>query len=104
VTFDIPPNTLMTRVYHQVMTAFTGATVITIGDGDAVDNWIAGATITPGTAGDTVGDPDAVTPAIGIKYYQTGGVLRAVFTGIATAGTGKLFAEVISYAEPLTST
>lgn len=104
VTFDIPRNTIMLKVVHQVTTLFAGCTDITIGDGDADDGWIATGTITYGTAGDTVTDPDSTNHALGVKYYQTGGVLKAVFTGVATAGAGKLFAKVISYAEPLTST
>jgi len=104
VTFDVPRNVIIEKVIHQVATAFTGATAITIGDGDADDGWIAGATITPGSAGDTVSDPDSTNHAIGAKFYQTGGQLKAVFTGVATAGTGKLFAKIISYAEPLAST
>jgi len=102
--FHIPENCRVIEVRHEVDVAFTGVTDITVGDGDAADNWIATSTITPGTVGDFVGDGDSTNHAAGGKYYRSGGYLKLTFTGVSSAGQGKLFAHVISYAESVTAT
>ena len=102
--FHLPEGARVLEVRHEVDTAFTGVTDMTVGDADAADNWIATSTITPGTAGDFVGDIDSTNHAAGGKLYSSGGYLKITFTGVASAGTGKLFAHVISYSEALTAT
>lgn len=102
--FHLPEDCRVIEVRHEVDAAFTDVTDITLGDADAVDNWIATSTITPGTAGDFVGDADSTNHAAGGKYYQDGGYLKLTFTGVASAGQGKVFAHVISYAETETAT
>jgi len=102
--FHLPEGARVIEVRHEVDDAFTSVTDITVGDADAADGWIATSTITPGTAGDFVGDADSTYHAAGGKLYSSGGYLKITFTGVASAGQGKLFAHVISYSEALTAT
>ena len=99
VSFHVPPGTMVLKVIHRVDTALTGVTDVLIGDGDASNGWIATGTITPATAGDCVTDPDSTYHALGVKRYSTGDTIDISMTGIASAGSGMIFIETISYAE-----
>ena len=101
VSIEVPPRTMVLRVRHVVATAFTGATDILVGDGDAANGWIRTGIITPGTAGDFIGDPPGAFEVAGGKYYAAGDTIDISFTGVTTAGTGKIFVEMISYHEAL---
>lgn len=99
-TVGIPvlPNSRVLRVFHEVSEEFTGVTAMVVGDGSDPDGWIATGVITPGTAGDFVKDYDSTYGSKG-KLYQDGDTLDIGFTGVASAGSGILWHEVISYAE-----
>ena len=97
-SMHVPPGSRVLRVYHEVQVAFTGVTAMIVGDGDGTNSWIATANITPGTVGDFVNDPDAAYAVVG-KLYQDGDTIDIIQTGVATAGEGILWVEVISYAE-----
>ena len=56
--------------------------------------------ITPTTAGDFGVDYDAALAVKG-KLYQDGDTIDITFTGIATAGEGILWVEMISYGEAI---
>lgn len=101
VTMQIPPGSRVLRVRHEVDVAFTGVTAMVVGDGDTANGWIVSGVITPGTAGDFVGDVDSTFEGAGGKLYQSGDTIDIDMTGIATAGEGILFAEVISYHEAI---
>ena len=101
ISLFVPPRSKVLRVYHQVDEALTGITAMTVGDDDTADGWIESGVITPGTAGDFVWDYDSDFCKTG-KYYSTADTIDITFSGIATAGSGKIFAEVISYFEDLT--
>lgn len=104
ISLFVPPGTRMLRAIHEVSTALTGVTAMVLGDGDTANGWIRTARITPGTAGDFVGDLGSTYAAAGGKLYQTGDTLDLAFTGVATAGSGKVYAELISYNEAITAT
>lgn len=103
VPIHIPPGSRVIDVRLEIDTAWTGTTAVTVGDGSAADGWIATGVITPTTAGDFGGDYDASIRVKG-KIYQTGDTLDITFTGVATAGTAKVFMQVISYHEAITAT
>ena len=99
VSVMIPRGTRMLRVAHEVHTAFTGVTAMTIGDGSAADGWIATAVISPTAATpEFVLDYDSTYAAVG-KLYMDGDTLDIAFAGIATAGSGIVWMEFISYGE-----
>lgn len=104
ISFFVPPGTRMVRAIHEVGVALTGATAMILGDGDATNGWIRTGRITPGTAGDFIGDLGSTYAAQGGKLYQTGDTLDLAFTGVTSAGAGKVYAEVISYNEAITAT
>jgi len=97
-SLHIPPGSRVLRVYHEVQVAFTGVTSMIVGDGDEDDGWIETANIDPSTVGDFVQDPDAEFSAVG-KFYQDGDTIDVTQVGVASAGVGILWVEVISYAE-----
>lgn len=101
VSLHVPPNSMVLRVVHRVDEVMTGVTALEVGDGDDADGWIVSGLIDPATAGDFAADIDAAYPALGGKIYTAGDTIDIAITGIATAGKGILFAEVISYAEAL---
>lgn len=103
VSFDVPPRAVVLRVVHQVTEALTGATALTIGDDSDADGWMASGVADPSTAGDTALDYDAAYAVKG-KYYSSGDTIDISFTGVVTAGSGKIFIEVLSYFEDLTDT
>jgi len=103
VSIHVPPMTFVMRVALLIGAAFTGTTAVTVGDGDDVDGWIASGTITPTTAGDMAVDNDAALSEVG-KLYEDGDTIDITFTGVATAGSGKVFIETVSYNEALTAT
>lgn len=98
VAIPVLPNSRVLRVFHEVAEAFTGVTAMTVGDGDTADGWIASGTITPTSAGDFVWDYDSDFAKVG-KLYEDGDTIDIGFTGVASAGSGILWQEVISYAE-----
>ena len=104
VTVEIPPRTKILRVAHQITEALTGVTSIIIGDDTDPNGWVANA-YGAGTAGLFITDYTAAYAAVG-KYYADGDTIDITFGGTATwtAGSGKLFIEVLSYFEDLTDT
>ena len=98
VSIDVAPGTRVTRVALEISTAFTGTTAVEVGDATDPNGWIASGVITPTTANDFGLDYDAAYSVKG-KKYTSGGQITVTFTGIATAGTGILWADVISYNE-----
>jgi hypothetical protein len=100
VSVGIPPNSRVLRVALEIGAGFTGTTAVIVGDGDASNGWIATGVITPATAGDFGLDYDASLAVKG-KLYQTGDTIDITFTGIATAGEGILYVEMISYGEAI---
>jgi hypothetical protein len=100
VAIGIPPNSRVLRVALEIGAGFTGTTAVTVGDGTTADGWIASGTITPTTAGDFGLDYDSTYGVKG-KLYQTGDTIDITFTGVATAGEGILFVEMISYGEAI---
>ena len=98
----VPPNGKVLRVVHEVVTAFTGATDIQVGDGSTQDGWIGTGTITLGTPGDCVGDPDSTYHALGCKRYGDGDTIDVYVAGPVSAGSGKVYVEVLGYFENLT--
>ena len=99
VSVIIQRGTRALRVAHEVHTAFAGVTAMTIGDGAAADGWIATGVITPTAATpEFVLDYDSTYAAVG-KMYMDGDTLDIAFTGIATAGSGIVWMEYISYGE-----
>lgn len=99
VGIHVPPGSRVLRLRHEVSEAFTGVTAMIVGDGVTDNGWIETGVITPGTAGDFIGDLSAAFEAQGGKFYQDGDTIDVEFTGVATAGSGIVFIEVISYAE-----
>ena len=105
VELEIPPKSIVLRVLHQISAVFTGVTAMTVGEGAvgaATNNdWIADAwgANTAGLLTIGIAEP---YPVLQCRYYPNGGVIRIYFTGPATAGSGKLFAQVLSYMEDLT--
>lgn len=100
VGIGIPPNSRVLRVALEISEAFTGTTAVTVGDGTTADGWIASGVVTPTTAGDFAMDYDAAYAVAG-KRYGDGDTIDITFTGVATAGSGILFVEMISYGEAL---
>ena len=95
----LPPGAAVLRVANRVDEAFTGATDLTIGDGTDPDGFLATGVASPTAAGDFVCDTDAAY-ADG-KYYEDGDTIDIYIAGPVTAGSGKLFVEVLSYFEDL---
>lgn len=102
VTVELPPRCKVLRVAHQITAALTGIDAIEIGDGADPNGWVADA-YGGGTAGEFITDYTAAYAAVG-KYYADGDTMDINFSGIASAGSGKLFIEVLSYFEDLTDT
>lgn len=98
INVQIPPKTIVLRAWHRVDAAFTGVTAVIVGDGDNTQGWLATGLIVPGTPG-AVCDPTAAYVAAGGKWYPDGDTIDIAQTGIATAGSGILFVEMISYHE-----
>jgi len=98
VSVDVAPRTRVLRVALEITTAFTGTTAVVVGDGTTADGWIATGTITPATINDFGLDYDSTYGVKG-KKYTSGDTIDVSFTGIATAGEGILWMEVISYEE-----
>jgi len=98
VSVPIYPGARVNAVKLEVTTAFAGTTAVVVGDGSAANGWIATGVITPTTLNDFGGDYDAAYAVKG-KKYTTGDTIDVTFTGVATAGAGILWVNVISYAE-----
>lgn len=103
VPIHIPPGSRVIDVRLEISTAWTSATAVIIGDGTDDNGWLLTGVVDPTSAGAFGGSPTAALRATG-KLYQTGDTLDISFAGIATAGTAKLFMQVISYNEALTAT
>ena len=98
INVQIPPKSIVLRVWHRVEIAFTGVTAMIVGDGDATNGWLATGLIVPGTPG-AVTDPTSAYHLLFGKWYEDGDTIDIAQTGIATAGAGILFVELISYHE-----
>jgi hypothetical protein len=82
----------------EASTAWTGVTAVVVGDGAQADGWLRTGVVDMATASTFAKDEVATFVLIG-KKYETGDTLDISFTGIATAGTGKIFIEMLSYNE-----
>lgn len=100
VAIHIPPGSRVLRVALEIGAGFTGTTAVTVGDGDTADGWIASGVITPATAGQFGLDYDSTFGVVG-KLYQDGDTIDITFTGVASAGEGILWVEMISYNEAI---
>lgn len=96
VSVQVQPGARCLRVAHETVTAFTGATALTIGDGAAADGWMATAVADPTTAGNFAVDYDSTFTRTA-KIYATGDTIDISFAGIATAGTGRIYIEMLSF-------
>lgn len=101
IEIEIPPGAIVLQVGHQISATLTGVTAITVGDGSAAAGWIADAWVAGATGFYT--DYTATYAAVG-KRYNTGDTIDVAFTGICTAGSGKVFVKILSYTEELTGT
>lgn len=101
VSLHVPPLSMVLRVIHRVDEVMTGVTALVVGDGATANGWIETGLIDPTAAGDFAADIDATFPALGGKIYPDGDTIDITITGVAAAGKGILFAEVVSYAEAL---
>lgn len=100
VSIHVPPMTFVKGAVLQISTAWTNTTAVSVGDSVNAQGWIVSGQIDPTVAGEMELDYDAAFVVTG-KLYQTGDLITVTFTGVATAGTAKLFIEVISYNEAL---
>lgn len=103
-TLFVPAEARVLRVCSQIDEAFTGVTSMIVGDGDDPNGWIADA-YDAGAAGTFMTDYTAAYAATG-KRYGTADTIDITFGGATswTAGSGKLWVEVLSYFEDLTDT
>jgi hypothetical protein len=104
VSLFVPANAKVLRVAHLIDEAFTGVTSIIVGDGSATNGWIADA-YGAGTAGTFITDLTSTYAAVG-KMYTTADTIDVTLGGTTswTAGSGKLFVEMLSYNEDLEDT
>jgi len=98
VSIHVPAGSRVLRVAFEASTAWTNTTAVVIGDGAAADGWMATGNVNPSVASSFGIDYNATYAVLG-KKYETGDTIDISFAGIATAGTGKLFVEMISYNE-----
>jgi len=101
IEIEVPPGAIVLQVGHQISAALTGITAITIGDDDAAAGWVADAWVAGATGFYT--DYTAAYAAAG-KWYDDGDTIDVAFTGIALAGSGKVFVKILSYTETLLGT
>jgi hypothetical protein len=100
VSIGIPLNSRVLRVALEIGAGFTDTTAVVVGDGDTANGWIETGVITPTTAGDFGLDYNSTFGVKG-KLYQSGDTIDITFTGVASAGEGILFVEMISYNEAI---
>lgn len=98
VSVQVPVGARVLRVALEVTAVFTGTTAVVVGDGSAANGWIATGVVTPTVDNSFALDYDAAYAVSG-KHYPSGDTIDVTFTGIATAGTGILWIEVISFEE-----
>jgi len=101
IEIEVPPGAIVLQVVHQISETLTGITAIEVGDGDDANGWIADAYGAGATGVRT--DYTAAYAAVG-KRYDDGDTIDVAFTGIASAGSGKVFVKILSYTEELTGT
>ena len=102
INIDVPPGAIVLRVVHQISATLTGCTAIEVGDGTDPNGWIEDAWVAGATG--TYLDYNAVYMMIS-KRYNTGDTIDIHFTGTpVSAGSGKLFIEMLSYTETLLGT
>lgn len=101
IEIEVPPGAIVLQVGHQISETLTGITAIAVGDGTTSNGWIADAWVAGATGFYT--DYTATYAAVG-KRYNTGDTIDVAFTGIALAGSGKVFVKILSYTEILTGT
>lgn len=98
ISVHVPAGSRVLSVCLEASTAWTNVTAVVVGDGTQADGWIRTGQIDMATAS-TFGKDEVATYALIGKKYETGDTIDISFTGVATAGTGKLFVEMISYNE-----
>lgn len=101
IEIEVPPGAVVLRVGHQISAELTDCTAIEVGDGVDPNGWIADAWVDGSTGFRT--DYTAAYAAVG-KRYDDGDTIDIAFTGVVSAGSGKLFVEILSYTEKLTGT
>jgi len=102
VNIEVPPGAIVLSVGHQISAALTGCSAIEVGDGSDPNGWIVDAYGTGATG--FITDHTAAYAAVG-KRYDDGDTIDIHFTGTPiSAGSGKLFVEMLSYTEELTGT
>ncbi len=90
LTIPIDPDTVVVKVGHEVVKAFSGGTPsIDIGDGTTAAYFLGSASITEGAAGN-------LAFGTASKKYATGGVIVVTHAAGLTAGEGKVFIEKFS--------
>ena len=99
IEIEVPPGAIVLQVGHQISEALTDCTDIEIGDDDDPNGWVADAYDAGATGFYT--DYTAAYAAAG-KRYNTGDTIDVHFTGVVSAGSGKVFVKVLSYTEVLT--
>jgi len=101
INIDVPPGAIVLQVGHQISAALTACTAIQIGDGIDPNGWVADAWVAGATGFYT--DYTAAYAAVG-KRYNAGDTIDVHFTGVVSAGSGKVFVKVLSYTETLLGT
>lgn len=103
IEVEIPPGAIVLQVAHQISETLTDCTAITAGDGEssAAAYWIADAWHS-GTIG-WYTDLTSTYAATG-KRYDDGDTIDFAFSGVVSAGSGKVFIKILSYTEELTGT
>lgn len=101
INIDVPPGAIVLQVGHQISAALTDCTGIEVGDGSDPNGWIADAYVAGATQ--FITDYTAAYAATG-KRYNTGDTIDVHFTGVVSAGSGKVFVKMLSYTEELTGT
>jgi hypothetical protein len=99
IEVEVPPGAIVLQVGHQISETLTGITAITAGDDGNAAGWIADAWVAGAVGFYT--DLTATYAAVG-KRYDDGDTIDVAFTGIALAGSGKVFVKILSYTEVLT--
>lgn len=101
IEIEVPPGAIVLQVGHQISETLTDCTAIVVGDDDDPNGWIADAYV----SGDVqfITDYTAAYAATG-KRYDEGDTVDVSFTGVVSAGSGKVFVKILSYTETLTST
>lgn len=102
IEIEVPPGAIVLQVGHQISATLTGCTAIEVGDqSDDDDGWIADAWVAGATGFYT--DYTAAYAAVG-RRHDDGDAIDVHFTGVVSAGSGKVFVKILSYTETLLGT